>query len=609
MNSRVLGIALCVGLSCGASSADGLKPHPRLLVDDARFAQVRESVRSSVVASKALAQVLEIADKHLADAKPVEYVLNGKRLDTAGALQEAVWPLAFAWRWTGERKYARAAVDLALYACREWPDFHPSHFLDLAIAGTGVAIVYDWCYGAMSDEERTLIAKALDERALRPALDRSAPWRGCFNRVSNWNQVCNGGVLMCAAAVREAYPEDAEAVRQQAVKGLPVALSVYAPDGCWPEGPGYWEFAMRYTAFAFEALEAGWGSTFGLDRLPGLDKAVGYTDAMTGPEGLMFNHGDNGMVRGPRLGVWYLASRYDRPEAIVNFEAEIFEKGFPLPTEKGYRVKSNGSGYLPLYLLYYRDVTRTERQLPLCLAMTNATMGIVSQRTAWKPGAWFAALRAGSNKAGHSHLDIGSFVLDAKGTRWAFDLGGEKYVNVELAQVDLWGKGQNSERWQLFRYSSEGHNTVTINGHPLKDGAYAPIVGFKPDFPSSAAIDLAPVLTDAETAQRISTLHEQGGWDLRDVIGGVMPGKKLEWRMNTDAQVKLDGDRAVLTKTVDGKPVTLEARIDGVKARWEVRDVSKPPHPCDSDNPGMRQLFFRTAFPKSGAVDYTIRFR
>ena len=36
---RILGIALCVGLSCGTSSADGLKPHPRLLADDARLQQ------------------------------------------------------------------------------------------------------------------------------------------------------------------------------------------------------------------------------------------------------------------------------------------------------------------------------------------------------------------------------------------------------------------------------------------------------------------------------------------------------------------------------------------------------------------------------------------
>ena len=40
---------------------------------------------------------------------------------------------------------------------------------------------------------------------------------------------------------------------------------------------------------------------------------------------------------------------------------------------------------------------------------------------------WFVGFKAGSNGVNHSHLDVGSFVLEAKGVRWAVDLGPDDY--------------------------------------------------------------------------------------------------------------------------------------------------------------------------------------
>ena len=38
--------------------------------------------------------------------------------------------------------------------------------------------------------------------------------------------------------------------------------------------------------------------------------------------------------------------------------------------------------------------------------------------------ALFIGFKAGDNRVNHSHLDLGTFVLDALGQRWAIDLGG-----------------------------------------------------------------------------------------------------------------------------------------------------------------------------------------
>jgi hypothetical protein len=49
-------------------------------------------------------------------------------------------------------------------------------------------------------------------------------------------------------------------------------------------------------------------------------------------------------------------------------------------------------------------------------------------RSEWEnPQALCVAFKAGDNKANHSHLDLGSFVFDAAGVRWAMDLGADNY--------------------------------------------------------------------------------------------------------------------------------------------------------------------------------------
>ena len=53
---------------------------------------------------------------------------------------------------------------------------------------------------------------------------------------------------------------------------------------------------------------------------------------------------------------------------------------------------------------------------------------VVTMRSSWDdPDAFFLGFKAGDNKANHSNLDIGTFVLDALGERWAIDLGADDY--------------------------------------------------------------------------------------------------------------------------------------------------------------------------------------
>lgn len=81
--------------------------------------------------------------------------------------------------------------------------------------------------------------------------------------------MCNGGLLAGSLAIAETDPEYAKFIVPHAVKSLPKALHAYDPDGAWMEGPGYWHYATRYTAYGLCALQDGARHGFWIERHAG----------------------------------------------------------------------------------------------------------------------------------------------------------------------------------------------------------------------------------------------------------------------------------------------------------------------------------------------------
>ena len=171
----------------------------------------------------------------------------------------------------------------------------------------------------------------------------------------------------------------------------------------------------------------------------------------------------------------------------------------------------------------------------------------------------------GDNQANHSHLDLGTFVLDALGERWALDLGGDDY-NLP----GYFGK----ERWTYYRLRTEGHNTLTIDGPNQSPAAQAPLLAFRAAPAKAFAVaDLTAAYPAVQRARRGLALLERRRDLVQDEVRAD-PAVDVRWNFHTRATIAVDGARATLTQ---GKAV-LEARILAPEgARFEVLDASPPP--------------------------------
>ena len=504
--------------------------HPRLFAHDKDWAAVRGAIANDELARDWHKHLQADARKMLSEP-PVEYKLIGPRLlSKSQTALRRVSTLAGLYRLDGDKALAERARQEML-AAAAFPDWNPSHFLDTAEMSTALAVGYDWLYAYLSAEDRAIIRTALVEKGLKPGLDvyRKGGWWA--KSIHNWNQVCNGGMAIGALAIADEEPELARAILTHAHASIPLAMASFAPDGGWAEGPGYWGYATRYNVFYLACLQTALGTDFGLTKLPGFDRTGDFRIHSIGPLGKTFNFADAGDGAGTACQMLWLARTFDQPRyahhenTVAKNRPEIF------------------------HLLWLRP-DKGEHLWPAGTDAMYKGIDAAFFRSAWDdPKALFVGFRGGDNGANHSHLDLGNFVLDALGQRWALDLGGDDY-NLP----GYFGK----QRWSYYRLRTEGHNTLTIDNENQVVTARAPLIAFSSTPERAFAVaDLSagykPKLTQV---RRGLAVLQRNQVLVQDEIQAAQP-VDVVWNFHTKAAIQINGDRAVLTQ---GK-ATLEARI------------------------------------------------
>jgi len=556
-----------------------LKPeHPRLLATAADFAQLRERVKSDARLRQWRDELRRQAEIIL-KATPSKYEIpDGLRLlATSRQVVQRIQTLGLLYQLDGDKRYADRAWQ-ELDAAANFKDWNPRHFLDTAEMTHAFALGYDWFHAAWTPFQRAVLRAAMVEKGIKLALQVHKEDRWWAKAHHNWNQVCNGGIGMGALAIGDEEPELAGTFLNYALKSLQLPMAYFAPDGAWNEGPGYWNYATTYNVVILAALQTALGTDYGLSQMPGFAEAGMFPIYASGPMGTSFNYADagSGIIRAPQM--FWMARQFHRP-AYAAYQRPLAS---PQPLDL---LWDDGSGGKP-------DLAA----LPLDKYFRNAEVAMF--RSAWDDrNALFVGFKSGDNQANHSNLDLGSFVLDALGVRWAVDLGSDNY--------NLPGYF-GPQRWTYYRLRAEGHNTLVINpdaGVDQDPSAAATIARFesKPDR-AFAITDLTPAYArHARKVQRGMAVLNRQQILVQDEIQ-TAKAAEVWWFLHTVAKADVEGDGSVATLTLGGK--RMRASILSPKgASFTVMDAqplpSSPHPPMQNKNNGIRKL----AIHLSGVTD------
>ncbi|MDP2897809.1 MAG: heparinase II/III family protein [bacterium] len=535
--------------------------HPRLVMLESDLERVRGLIQADS-AAKRYSEELRTDAEQLLEAKPVEYVIIGPRLlSQSRRCLHRVYTLGLVYRLTGERRFADRAKK-ELMAAAAFPDWNPSHFLDTAEMCHAFAIGYDWLYDTFTPQERGIIKTAIVEKALKPALGVYEKNEWWARTVYNWNQVCNGGIGIGALAIADEEPELAARVLSYAIESIPLSMKTFGPDGAFPEGPGYWGYASQYAVFFFAALESALGRDFGLSAIPGFSDAGLFRIYFCGPIGRTFNFADAGEGSGSAPQMFWIARRFDKPIYAWHQRQSVRSPG-------------------PLDLVWFdpRGEGPVKNALPLGRHFKG--VDVVFFRSKWEDrNAIFVGFKGGDNRVNHSHLDLGSFVLDALGERWAVDLGPDDY--------DLPGYF-GSKRWTYYRLRTESHNTLVINDKNQSPDAPAPIIGFGSTPERGWAIaDMTRAYPDVKgSVRRGMALLNRSHVLVQDEISSSEPVDVL-WGMVTEAKVELQGKSALLSI---GTGRLLARILEPGDASFEIISAN-PPRP-QRQQPNAKKLAVR----------------
>ena len=557
--------------------------HPRVAIETGTFERVRVLIGRDETVAGWHAALLQQAEAVLDQPVSEHEIPDGKRLlATSRRVLDRVTLLAYAWHTTGDDRFlARAWIELE--AAAAFKDWNPNHFLDTAEMTCAFGVGYDWLYSAWTAEQRDLLREAIIRHGLEPGLAR---YRGeshdnwWTRTTNNWNQVCNGGLAVGALAIADEAPDIAAEILAAGLRSLPIAMRKFAPDGGCEEGPAYWHYAVRYNVRHLVALDTALGTDFGFSRFPGFEQTGDVPVYLSAPNGDIFNYAD-GRARpmaAPEL--FWLAARFDRPD----WGAWQRQRARPSPLDvicgANYGVSMRGPAP-PLDRLF-------------------EGVQVATMRSAWNDAdPMFVGIKAGDNSASHGHLDLGSFVFDALGERWAVDIGSDNY-NLPA----YFG----ARRWTYYRLRAESHNTLLIDpgaGPDQDPGAVARFTKFtsEPD-EARAVVDLTAAYPAARKVQRgFALLDNRTRLLIQDEItfGPDASPAPVRWALHTPADIDLDNDGQAATLTIGDRAILLRV-IEPAGAVLRVAPAAPLPSSPNPDGQANNQQFRRVEIqPEPGA--------
>lgn len=589
-------IAALLTLSAGNALAQAdlsrLADHPRLLLPKGAEKKLLKQINRDAVWKEIHTATLGEADRII--TLPVnERIKTGMRLLAVSRENlRRIFILSYAYRMTGQEKYLVRAEQEMLKAA-SFSDWNPSHFLDVGEMTMALGVGYDWLYPALSEASRRTIREAIVEKGFKPSYDTAYNW--FVDAEHNWNQVCNGGLAFGAIAVAESEPEWAQKIIDRAIDKVRLPMRHYAPDGAYPEGPGYWGYGTLFNVLLIGGLESTFGTDYGLSQMPGFMQTGTYEMQMVSPLIKHFNYMDNSYEPESSSAPFWFYSKTQDPSVLCQ-QVSILQRD----TAKKY-LKDR---VLPAMLIWGAGAPMEKAVAPQeTFWAGRGNTPVCVMRSGWgDPNARFVGVKLGSPSINHGHMDVGSFVFEADGVRWAIDLGSEDYNTTETRGVDLWNMAQQSQRWDVFRYNNRSHNTLTFNDKLQRVNGSAQII----ESDSATArrfvkTDLTPVYAgQVDKVERTISLVDNDYLLIEDEITAGKNYTRMRWTLMTRATPKILSDNTVMLEQ-DGKRCLLKIESE-TPIVWRF-EKTPTVNTFDSPNPDVTMVVFDTDL-KRGETQY-----
>jgi hypothetical protein len=377
-------------------------------------------------------------------------------------------------------------------------------------------------------------------------------------------------LILAGICLSDEDPAAAKKAVDAAAKVFGKGMQRFAPSGIWPEGMEFGERVLDYAIMVMQTLRANGGSDLGFSVLEGLPQAGVARLHLVGPTNQLFNFGDNNAtsLTRPWVSTWLagahgnVGTKAIGPGGAQNADTAFF---------------GNAGN-----LMYFNPHAAGDGT-PDAMDYVIPTGPVAAVRSAWNDtNALYAAVKGGDNTVLTGQLDIGSFVLDAGGQRWAIELGSETDRAPNFESAD------RAKRYALYIEGTLGQNTLVI-GPDQKPNADGMITGGNQDMEAKSSV-LAG-FSNANVGIGVIDLTKAYSKDAKDVHRGVMVVRgatpyivlqddltmkntsALTWRMHTKAEIAASGNKVTLTQ---GKQTLTGVILSPANATFSTEEPPEP---------------------------------
>ena len=591
------------------------KKHPFILADEIDFETAKKEYNSgnfSDYTEKLSAYVLANADAlcDISAYPPMEYVLDEEDsiLPISREVINRMVILGYAWQITGEEKYAERAKSEIEKVC-SYDDWCTSHFLATAEMALAVSVAYDWLYDYLDEATKSLMEEKVWEYAICSALNDNHWFTWSKN---NWNSICYSGIGIACMTFCGYDTDSAAQFLSMCYENMPIAFENFTPDGVYAEGPGYSQSGMNSVVYFVTTSKNFFGTDFGMSEIAGIRELGKFPVYITTPTGV-FNFGDNKarMCFTPSLH-WY-ADEYDSP-LLACYQMWDDPGIFAPDTSGNTEISSKGKENALSLLWYDRSYTAETADFSdesLCINLSSDVgQDMVLMRSAYlDKNATFAGIKGGYNFINHGDLDIGTFVFDSMGVRWAEELGPGPYDAPNYFLNTPAGG-----RWKNYSKRAEGQNTLVINPKMTLDDQY---VLAQSDFfyyaplESDNGCECTLDMTDAYRMNGVTKAERSfqlyGNYSSLKITDNVkcLFKSDIYWFMHTKADIEISEDGKTAILTIGDKQLKATSHADGTFSVMKAERLSGE-WEWDEDYPDIRKLTVKLENVKTAEIVITL---